>query len=517
MTDQAPEIMIEVTGLEEKRSYRQLAVLLILVVVLTFVGLLWKTEVGCFIFLSLTLFIVRFRLPPELRRLLTVIWIIIAIALVVGIFVYRRLDTPDLTTTIANNVLLRFLIGTTWSRVFWAAVAGLLVGISLVWGPLLVVMYVSSEWLLAMRETFGVTRGQALRLLFTVVFNTNYSYYIIADGKKTLTKEGVVLKLFGGPGVVVVKPYNAVVFELGGKTTRIEGPGAFLTKLFEFPKHIIDLRPQWAPFEVEQVLTKDNVPLHIKGGIGYRIESKDQALMRIRGRGEIMENRRFIEPIKGDYPVFKFSIFSAAYRPAGPWKYTVVGMTRTQVRKALAKYELGQIFRFDPEVEDPERYKPVLNQIAEEVKKMAAEIACNWGVSVRSVNVDAIEMPEQVKQQMLEMWSAEYARRKALIEAETEKIVQTAKAEAERIVQTAKAEAREETIRVVSRGIKQLLGEGATPQDLIALRFIEYLEKAAETGGAEAPFQTQEQLGIMETLGRFGIRRDREHVEGGRE
>ena len=34
MTDQAPDIMVEVTGPEEKRGYRQLVVLLMLVAVL---------------------------------------------------------------------------------------------------------------------------------------------------------------------------------------------------------------------------------------------------------------------------------------------------------------------------------------------------------------------------------------------------------------------------------------------------------------------------------------------------
>jgi hypothetical protein len=193
MTDQSPDIMIEVTELEEKRSYRQLVVLLTLVVVLTFVGLRWRTEIGCFFFLSLTLFTIRFWPPPKFRRVATVIWIILAVALVVGIPLYRRLGTSEMTETIADNFLLRFLVGATWSKVFCSAVAGLLVGICLVGGPLLAVMYVSSEWLLAMRETYGVTRGQALRLLVSLVLNVSYPYYLIEDGKMTKVKpEGVL-------------------------------------------------------------------------------------------------------------------------------------------------------------------------------------------------------------------------------------------------------------------------------------------------------------------------------------
>jgi len=560
MTDQAPEIRSEVTGWGEKLNYRQLVVFLILVVVLTFVGLLVRTEVGCFVFLSLTLFIVRFRLPPKLHHLSMVIWIIIAIALVAGVFIYRRLDTPAMIETISNNVLLRFLMGTTWSRVFWSATAGLLAGICLVWGPLLAVMHISSEWLLAMRETFGVTRRQALRLLISLVLNVNYPYYLIENGKMTKVKPEGVLDRLGGPGVAVIKPYNAVVFERAGKITRIEGPDMFMTKLFEFVKHIIDLRPQWESFPVEEVLTKDKVPLRIKCGLGYRIESRDQTAKREREeeekrqkakenheverrqeakehrevaghqevedrqetkdrqeeehqeakeRQEVAEWRRFPGIISGDYPVYKRTIFKAAYGPADDWKLTTRGATITQLRKVVAEFELRDIYRLDEQGEEPTSDKQgeelvpgkqvkefALAEIGRRTKEAVVGIAHHWGVRVGTVNVDTvtvdtIEMSEAVREQVWKMWGAEYARRSALIEAEGKKGVAVTEAEAgkeaayiEADMARIKAKAEAEALAIEARGKR---------------------EAAVEEGRGEAAAKAEQFAQMVEALRRGGL------------
>ena len=511
MTDQSPDIMMEVTELEEKHSYRQLVVLLTLVVFLTFVGLRWRTEIGCFFFLSLTLFTIRFWPPPKFRRVATVIWIILAVALVVGIPLYRRLDTSEMTETIADNFLLRFLVGATWSKVFCSAVAGLLVGLCLVGGPLLAVMYVSSEWLLAMRETYGVTRGQALRLLVSLVLNVSYPYYLIEDGEMTKVKPEGVLDRLGGPGVAVVKPYNAVAFERGGKVTRIEGPDLFMTKRFEFAKHVIDLRPQWESFEVEEVLTRDKVPLHIKCGLGYRIESREQTAERGEDPREMIEGRRFPGIISGEYPVYKRTIFKAAYGPAGDWKFTTKGATITKLREVVSEFGLRDIYRrgeqgkeFTP-VEQGEELVPneqvkefVLAEIGRRTKEKVAGIAHYWGVKVGTVNIDTIEVSESVKEseaireQVWKMWGAEYAGRTALIEAEGKKEV---------VVTEAVAEREAASIKAVAEKIKAMGGAEALTIEARGER-----EAAVEKGRGKAAAKAEEFAQIVEALRRTGLR-----------
>ena len=523
MTDQAAETTPKMTGPEKEPNYRQLVVLLILVVLLTFVGLQRSTEIGCFIFLSLTLFIVRFRLPPKWRRLFTVTWMILAIALVVGIPLHRWLNTPAVLTTIANNVLLRFLIGATWSRVFWSAVAGLLVGICLVWGPLLAVMYVSSEWLLAMRETFGVTRWQALRLLISMVLNVSYPYYLIEDGEMTLVKPKGVLDRLGGPGVAVIKPYNAVVFERAGKITRIEGPDMFMTKLFEFAKHIIDLRPQWESFPVEEVLTKDKVPLHIECGLGYRIESREQTAERGEDPREVVEGRRFPGIISGEYPVYKRTIFKAAYGPAGDWKFTTKGATITKLREVVSEFELQDIYR-----RDEQGREFILAEIGRMTKERVVEIAHYWGVRVNTVNIDTIEVSEAVREQVWKMWGAEYARKTALIEAEGKREVIVTEAVAEREATRVKSEsARIEAIgEAEATKIKAIGGAEAAAEktrtearvkrdvamfkaEAAAIEARGEREAAIEKGRGEAAAKAEQLAQVVEALRQAGLKDER--------
>ncbi len=228
-----------------------------------------------------------------------------------------------------------------------------------------------------------------------MVYSVNSSYYLIEDSELTLVKPAGVLDQLGEPKVAVVKPYNAVVFEQGGNITRVEGPGTFLIERFEFPKHIIDLRPQWESFEVEEVLTKDKVPLHIKCGLGYRIESREQTAERGEDPREMVEGRRFPGIISEEYPVCKRTIFKAAYGPAGDWKITTKGATITKLREVIAEFELQDIYRLD------------LAEVGRRTKEEVTNIAHHWGVNVGTVNIDTVEALETVRKQV---WGTEYLR-----------------------------------------------------------------------------------------------------------
>ena len=88
-----------------------------------------------------------------------------------------------------------------------------------------------------------------------------------------------MLSRLGGPGVLVVRPGNAVVLERGGKITRIVGPGVHQLKRFEGLKSsdgkgIVDLRTQFAPETATNVLTRDGIPLEIKAATVFKIEPK---------------------------------------------------------------------------------------------------------------------------------------------------------------------------------------------------------------------------------------------------
>jgi regulator of protease activity HflC (stomatin/prohibitin superfamily) len=96
-----------------------------------------------------------------------------------------------------------------------------------------------------------------------------------------------------------------------------------------------------------------------------------------------------------------------------------------------------------------------------------------WGVVVTEVRIGTIDVPDEVKARMLTRWEAEWRRQVRITEAEGE-------AEAFRLMELARAKAQMEMIIAITQGFKQMAGSGAVPGHLIALRFIEALEKMAE-------------------------------------
>ena len=64
--------------------------------------------------------------------------------------------------------------------------------------------------------------------------------------------------------------------------------------------------------------------------------------------------------------------------------------------------------------------------------------------------------------------------------------ISTTRAETAKIVQLSKATSEMETIQAISQGLKHLVGSSPTSQDLIALRYIEYLESTLGNGAASS-------------------------------
>jgi regulator of protease activity HflC (stomatin/prohibitin superfamily) len=183
-------------------------------------------------------------------------------------------------------------------------------------------------------------------LLRSTYLNTAYPYYVVEDGEISKSKPEGLLPRLGGPGKVVIKPYNAVVFERAGEITGIEGPGTVLTKRFEHHKAIVDLRKQWESFTAENVLTKDHVPLTFHCGVGFRVESLPDTIKRREAQVRTYEGSRFPNSIEGDYPVFKSTIYKAVYgTTAAGWTVTTRAAAESMLREVVRCYRLKDLYQ----------------------------------------------------------------------------------------------------------------------------------------------------------------------------
>jgi len=404
--------------------------------------------------------------PPKIQRILSLAFSVWFVAVVCTV-ILRLLTSLDIMTSM---------------------VIGLALGIVIVGALLWAFILVSSHFVLALYP--GVRVGDAGRQLWTLITGINYPYQIVEDGKVTRTKPAGILDVIGGPGIVVIKPGNAVVFELGGTVTKIEGPGVVKTRMFEMIKKVVDLRPQWETIEANDVQTRDGIPLHLKAGAGYKIEPLANAVGRLGAVGPVGP---FNATIMGVHPVHKDSVFCAVYLAGtSDWQRTSCGAVELALRDAIGQRTLAEIYG---QAADGALGPTIIPQLEREALTGVSAWALAWGVTITTVDITALEAPAEVRERILKQWEAEAQRGLIAAKGEAEARVLDA-------IETVKLGARDQALSriedAIVRGAKILqpaqleryleLLEKLTTQmardSTTALRFMEALEQLSQNPNA---------------------------------
>jgi regulator of protease activity HflC (stomatin/prohibitin superfamily) len=397
-----------------------------------------------------------------------------------------------------------------------AFLLGLPVGILAVSLPLLAVMLVSSEFILALnKDPYNRTLKDSLRLLLSLIFQTNYPWLIVAEGEEVQSRPSGLLKALGGPGLVVIRPGNAVVFERGGQVSRIVEAGIVLTKLYEQIKAIVDLRPKWTEQPLEDVLTRDRVPLKITFGVGFQIESCADVEAHpeswVAPNGEALSKR-----LDGVYPVYEATVRKAVYNCAAPkWESLGWAISAAQLRDVVATYNLDEIFRVYGEPDEKGFFRPnqrTIERIEGQVHEGTAVSLRNFGIKHKGIDIREIKMPEEVHKRMVAVWETEWKNRIRLEEAKAEG---TSRVHLIKAVGTIRSKISEDIVDQVERMVKILtdmpdgvsirfirafeqLSRNAVSDDVVATRYIEALETMAKSAGTKALFISE---GKPEALG----------------
>jgi len=216
------------------------------------------------------------------------------------------------------------------------------------------------------------------------------------------------------------------VLERGGKTTRIVGPGVHRLKRFEFikkpadKKGIVDLSPQYATAEAENVMTSDGIPLKITVGQGWQIEPKEVTDLR---PGSHFAGGEATTPLLGqpEYPVYEAIIRKAVFRTTA-WGVQAMFPTApiNILRDVIATKTLEEIFALDkpgsaaPAPRTVRRIEEIINERFD---------ASRVGVQYRGMDIRTIEPPEDVKQQFVERWKAPLEGQVAIQRAQVERDV----------------------------------------------------------------------------------------------
>lgn len=183
---------------------------------------------------------------------------------------------------------------------------------------------------------------------------------------------GIILLIWFLTGIKVILEYQRrVVFRLG-KYTRTIGPGVVYVLPFLEKSRIVDLRIITADIPRQEVITRDNIPVIANTVVFFKVEKPEDAIIKI-------EN----------------------------YRYAVQQYTQTALRDVLSSMELDSVLT--------EREK-----VATAIRKIVDAETEEWGIDIKSIKLQEIELPDMMKRAMAAQAEAEREKRAAIIGAEGE-------------------------------------------------------------------------------------------------
>lgn len=283
----------------------------------------------------------------------------------------------------------------------------------------------------------------------------------------------VVVFIVAATGLKIVQPWQKGLIERLGRYQRTVESG--LTLIIPFIEKIvkIDIREQVVDIPPQAVITQDNVVVEVDAVVYYEVT----------------------DPVKVTYNVANFWL-------------AVTKLAQTNLRNLVGDMAL------DESLTSRETINTQLRQILDDATD-------KWGVKVSRVELQKIDPPVDVTEAMHRQMKAERERRAMILEAEGKK--KSAILEAEGIKEAAilKAEGDAEAIKkvadaekyqklTVAKGEAQAIDtvykaihEGDPTNDLIAIKYLEALEKVAN-GQATKIFLPMETSGVLGSIAGIG-------------
>lgn len=336
---------------------------------------------------------------------------------------------PTIARLIERNVLLNFLLDDYAATVFWSIVIGIIVALAITLVPLLTIAFVSAVYVLALHKNEGVSWWDAVRYIITLILGVNLPYIVVENGQAVMTEKAAKLGVIGGPGQLIINQGNVVVLGHWGKISRIVNAGITNLKPFEKIRNVFSLGVQSTSTEIEDVLTRDLIPLKITLKIVYQLEPASEVEKRDESCTPPNGERLTRKLDDGLYQVYEGTIRKAALMSQSPsfakrvnemtrekvsidvlqtdWQRVGGGVPEGELRDYLMSYTLNELFEFidGTSEEEPEtrvnkrRIYEIEQAILRQIKATKIYVL---GVLVRDVDIVKIEFPFKLRSAIIE-------------------------------------------------------------------------------------------------------------------
>ncbi len=173
-------------------------------------------------------------------------------------------------------------------------------------------------------------------------------------------------------GIKVILEYERLIIFRLGKYKRTIGPGVvYILPLFEKSRKV-DMRIVTADIPRQEVITRDNIPVLANTVVYFKVEKPSDAIIKI-------EN----------------------------YAYAVRQYTQAALRDVVGNMELDSVLT--------ERDK-----IASDIRSLVDQETNEWGIDIKSIKIQEIELPSEMKRAMAKQAEAEREKRAAIIASEGE-------------------------------------------------------------------------------------------------
>jgi len=173
-------------------------------------------------------------------------------------------------------------------------------------------------------------------------------------------------------GIKVILEYERLIIFRLGKYKRTIGPGVvYVLPIFEKSRKV-DLRIVTADIPRQEVITRDNIPVLANTVVYFKVEKPSDAIIKI-------EN----------------------------YAYAVRQYTQAALRDVVGNMELDSVLT--------ERDK-----IASSIRELVDQETNEWGIDIKSIKIQEIELPAEMKRAMAKQAEAEREKRAAIIASEGE-------------------------------------------------------------------------------------------------
>lgn len=279
----------------------------------------------------------------------------------------------------------------------------------------------------------------------------------------------LVLLVLAFKSLKILKPYEKGVVERLGKYQRTVESGLVVIIPFIEAIKKVDMREQVVDVPPQEVITKDNTVVVVDCVIFYEV----------------------VDPFNAVYNVVDF------YQ-------AITKLAQTNLRNIIGDLELDQTLTS----------REMINTQLREVLDEATD---KWGTRVVRVEIQRIEPPGDIVEAMSKQMKAERMKRAAILEAEGYKQSEIKRAEGDKQAAILEAEGKAEAIKKVADANKyqeiaiaegqakailsvfRAMHEGDPTSDIIALKYLEALEKVAD-GRATKILLPVEATGILGSI-----------------